>query len=101
MSERRSPEFHLYLHSFEGYKKDIINANTITECKERLFHMMDIDTYQVMACTTTYLVKGYRIFVHPNPRDVLEIKLGECECFGRELRVSHNLPALIANYFIG
>lgn len=99
MAERK-PEFHLYLYSFEGFKKDIINANTITECKERMRDGKDIDTYQVMACTTTLLVKGYRVYVHLTPYDVMEIILGECGCFGRELRVSHNLPALIASYFV-
>lgn len=97
----RKPEFHLYLYSFEGMKKDIINANTIQECKERILARKDVDTYQVMACTTTVLVKGYRIFVHLEHREVLEIELGACEWFGRELKISHNLPALIANYFIG
>lgn len=96
----RKPEFHLYLHSFEGFKKDIINANTITECKERMRDGKDIDTYQVMACTTTLLVKGYDVYVHLGHRDVRKIVLGECEWFGRELRVSHNLPALIASYFV-
>lgn len=97
----RKPEFHLYLYSFEGFKKDIINANTITECKERMRDGKDIDTYQVMACTTTLLVKGYKVYVHLSHFDVLEIVLGECEWFGRELKVHHNLPALIASYFVG
>lgn len=97
---RRKPEFHLYLYSFEGAKKDIINANTITECQERAIVGKDIDTYQVMACTTSLFGKGYRVFVHPTPNDSVEIKLGTCECFGgRELRISHNLPRLIACYF--
>lgn len=96
----RKPEFHLYLFSFEGAKKDIINANTIQECTERGRVLLDIDTYQVMACTTTYLQKGYRIFVHPSEHECFEIAFGTCECFGnRELRVSHNLPRLIAVYF--
>lgn len=98
--EGRKPEFHLYLYSFEGFKKDIINANTIAECKERMRDGKDIDTYQVMACTTTLLVKGYNVYVHLRPFDVRKIVLGECEWFGRELKVNHNLPALIAGYFV-
>ena len=97
----RHPEFHLYLYSFEGAKKDIINANTIGEVQERIREGKDVDTYQVMACTTTALVKGYRIFIHHSKTEQpYEIALGTCECFGgRELRISHHLPNLIACYF--
>lgn len=100
MEEARKPEFHLYLFSFDGFKKDIINANTISECEERGRMHKDIDTYQVMACTTAYLAEGYRIFIHPNPRDRIEITLGTCDAFGgRELRQSHDLPRLIVSTF--
>lgn len=100
MEVTRKPEFHLYLFSFDGTKKDIINANTISECEERGRMYKDIDTYQVMACTTTYLVDGYRIFIHPNKRDCIEITLGTCNAFGeRELRPSHDLPRLIVSTF--
>ena len=44
MEEARKPEFHLYLFSFDGFKKDIINANTISECEERGRMHKDIDT---------------------------------------------------------
>ncbi|MBO7366757.1 MAG: hypothetical protein J6U28_08695 [Bacteroidales bacterium] len=97
----RRPEFHLYLYSFEGAKKDIINANTIGEVKARIREGKDVDTYQVMSCTTTVLQKGYRMFVHQSPNDYpIEIMFGTNLFFGnRELRVSHNLPRLIACYF--
>lgn len=97
----RKPEFHLYLYSLEDYKKDVINANTIEECSIRCLAGFDIDTYQVMACTTTYLKNGYRIFVHPDKYEIFEITLGTCECFGgRELKMGHNLPRLIVTYLV-
>lgn len=95
----RKPEFHLYLYSLEGYKKDVINANTMTEIQERLMHRQDVDTYQVMYCMTSLLGNGYRIFVHISPFHTEEITLGTVECFGgMELRMGHNLPRLIVTY---
>jgi hypothetical protein len=57
-----------------------------------------VHTTQPHVCSTTWLVKGYRIFAHMLDGEVIEIKLGEC-C-GREIRISHNLEKmLLANVF--
>ena len=96
----RKPEFHLYLYSFKGAKKDIINANTLNEIVKLVEAEKDVDTYQVMACVTCLFREGYRIFVHRNPNETYEIKLGTCECFGgREIRMGHDLPRLIVASF--
>ena len=97
----RKPEFHLYLYSMEGYKKDVINANTVSECHERVNAKKDVDTYQVIACTTSLFNDDYRIFIHPSPMENYEIRLGTCPLFGnRELRMGHNLPNLILSYLV-
>ena len=96
----RKPEFHLYLYSFKGAKKDIINANTLNEIIKLVEAKRDVDTYQVMACVTGLFREGYRIFVHRNPNETYEIKLGTNECFGgRELRMEHDLRGIIVAVF--
>lgn len=98
---KRKPEFHLYLYSLEGYKEDVINANTMTEIQERIMHHQDVDTYQVMYCMTSLFDHDYRIFVHISPYHTEEITLGTVECFGgRELRMGHDLPRLIVTYLV-
>lgn len=95
----RKPEFHLYLYSLEGYKKDVINANTMAEIHERIMHNQDVDTYQVMYCMTSLFNLDYRIFVHISPSHTEEITLGIVPMFGgRELKMGHNLPRLIVAY---
>jgi hypothetical protein len=60
-----------------------------------------IHTTQPHVCSTKWLVKGYRIFVHMLDGKVVEIKLGcENKNTDREIRISHNLEKLLlANVF--
>jgi hypothetical protein len=57
-----------------------------------------VHTTQPHVCNTTWLLKGYRIFVHMLDGETVEIKFGEIK--GREIRVCHNLEKmLLANCF--
>lgn len=91
----RQPEFHLYLYTLEGYKRDVINAYTVTSVNDLISLGKDVDTYQVICCTTDLFNKGYRIFVHETPASQFEITLGTCEGTTREIKMGHDLPKLI------
>lgn len=91
----RQPEFHLYLYTLEGYKRDVINAYTVTAVTDLISHGKDVDTYQVICCTTDLFNKGYRIFIHETPASQFEITLGACERTTREIKMGHDLPKLI------
>ena len=91
----RKPEFHLYLYTLEGYKRDVINAYTVTSVNDLISLGKDVDTYQVICCTTDLFNKGYRIFVHETPASQFEITLGSCERTTREIKMGHNIPNLI------
>lgn len=91
----RKPEFHLYLYTLEGYKRDVINAYTVAAVNDLISLGKDVDTYQVICCTTDLFNKGYRIFVHETPASLFEITLGTCERTTREIKIGHDLPKLI------
>lgn len=91
----RKAEFRLYLYTLEGYKRDVINSYTVNAVNDLISLGKDVDTYQVICCTTDLFAKGYRIFVHETPAFVHEITLGQCEGTTREIRMGHNLPNLI------
>jgi hypothetical protein len=91
----RQPEFHLYLYTLEGYKRDVINAYTVAAVNDLITLGKDVDTYQVICCTTDLFNKGYRIFVHETPASQFEITLGTCERTTREIKMGHDLPKLI------
>ena len=91
----RKAEFHLYLYTLEGYKRDVINAYTVNAVNDLVAHGKDVDTYQVICCTTDLFTKGYRIFVHETPAFVHEITLGQCDGTTREIKIGHDLPKLI------
>ena len=54
-----------------------------------------IDTVQPHFCNTTYLVKGYRIFVHMLDDEVVEMKLEYINNCAKEIRVAHNLEKML------
>lgn len=93
MTERK-PEYHLYLfapppghglwHAFRG-------ASTVEQVENLIAVGKDVDTLQLVTCTTDLFNKGYRIFVHPRSMDKFEITLGECERTKREIRMGHCL----------
>lgn len=59
-----------------------------------------INTTQSHVCSTTWLTKGYRMFVHMIDDEEVEIKLGHINNCDREIRLSHNLERLLlANCF--
>lgn len=91
----RKPEFHLYLYTLEGYKRDVINAYTVTAVNDLIALGKDVDTYQLICCTTDLFNQGYRIFIHETPASQFEITLGQCEGTTREIKVGHDLPKLI------
>lgn len=91
----RQPEFHLYLYTLEGYKRDVINAYTVTAVTDLISLGKDVDTYQVICCTTDLFNNGYRIFIHETPASQFEITLGTCERTNREIKMGHDLPKLI------
>lgn len=104
----RAPEFHLYLFRTVRETCNFRWQRTMNNIDEAVSKGEDIETYQVMSCTTDLFRKGYRVFVwYEAPigndqyihKDV-EIRLGTCEALGgRELRMGHNLPRLIASSF--
>jgi hypothetical protein len=59
-----------------------------------------INTVQPHVCSTTWIVKGYRIFVHMLDGKTVEMKLGQIGDNPKEIRVAHNLERmLLANCF--
>jgi len=60
-----------------------------------------INTTQPYFCSTTWILKGYRIFVHMLDDKVVEIKLGYCEFADREIRKSHNLSKMLLSNVFG
>lgn len=91
----RKPEFHLYLYTLEGYKRDVINAYTVADIDLLVSAHKDVDTYQVISCSTDLFREGYRIFIHERPNSNFEVTLGKCDRTTREIRLGHNLPKLI------
>lgn len=91
----RKPEFHLYLYTLERYKRDVINAYTVADVDVLVSAHKDVDTYQVISCSTDLFREGYRIFIHDRPDSNFEVTLGKCDRTTREIRLGHNLPELI------
>lgn len=105
----RAPAFNLYLY-YEPNMYPLRNwAFTMKEVEEKVEAGEDINTYQVLSCTTVLLKKGYKIYIwyeEPYSLDrykhkAVEITLGTCDALeGRELRMGHNLPRLITSHFM-
>lgn len=69
---------------------------TLASTEEALYNDCDrVDTTQTHVCSTKWLVKGYRIFVHMLNGEVVEMKLGQIGNDNREIRVAHNLEKML------
>jgi hypothetical protein len=60
-----------------------------------------IDTTQSHVCSTKWLVKGFRIFVHMIDGEVVELKLGYVDGCDREIRIAHNLEKMLLSNCFG
>lgn len=59
-----------------------------------------VETTQPHFCSTKWLTRGYRIFVHMLDNKMVEIKLGKIEGCDKDIRAAHNLERLLlANCF--
>ena len=84
--------YHLHLYPFD--RKGLLT--TYDEVEQAVQNGVEfIDTSQIVTCTTDLFRKGYRIFVHPNPFDGYEIKLGKNDRTSREIKMGHCLYKLI------
>lgn len=96
-------EYHLYLYTPEWFinraPKNYVSDNcirfTVNEVNEAIKNGENICTFQVVTCTTDLFRHGYRIFVHNSNKDTYEIKLGDNERTGREIKMSNCLYNLI------
>lgn len=101
--ESDNKEIHILLtqQQIDQFENNFDNVQcTIFNTEKWLDTFNKVYTTQTHFCSTTWLVKGYRIFAHMLDDEVVEIKLGKNECTDREIRVSHNLEKmLLANEF--
>jgi hypothetical protein len=89
-------ELHIWLG--DDYPFNRISFTLESTMKALHTNHIRVNTTQPHVCNTTWLVKGYRIFVHMLDGEIVEIKLGQC-C-DREIRITHNLEKLLlANCF--
>ena len=91
-------EFHLWLDIPLTVPQNLIDKFSYTyestlRCIDAGFD--NINTTQIILCTTDLFEKGYRIFVHDSNYKTYEIKLGVNEQTGREIRMGHCLYKLI------
>lgn len=54
-----------------------------------------IHTVQPHFCSTDWIVKGYRVFVHMIDNEIVEMKLGKIGDNPKEIRVEHNLERML------
>lgn len=85
-------ELHIYLDKLP--EEDIIYTFINAE-KALLNNQQVVHTTQIHFCSTTWLVKGYRLFVHMPDEKIIEITLGYCGDVGREIRVGHNIEKML------
>lgn len=92
-------ELHIWLSKIELGESDFPLYITLNETLKALYNnACRVDTTQTHVCSTTWLVKGYRMYVHMLDGETVELKLGQC-C-GREIKVLYNLEKmLLANVF--
>ena len=86
-------EYHLYL-----YEPDILMwqwEHFYDYILYRIRNGLDINTSNIITCTTDLFRHGYRVFVHAAPDDEYEIKLGVNERTGREIKMGHCLYKMI------
>lgn len=60
-----------------------------------------IHTTQPHVCSTRWIVKGYRVFVHMLNNEVVEMKLGYINENMKEIRVAHNLEKMLLSGLFG
>jgi hypothetical protein len=92
-------ELHIWLCDYDKFTFPYVRL----ESTLRALHEQDeiVHTTQPHVCSTTWLVKGYRIFTHMLDGEVVEIVLGDKNKYtNRNIGIRHNLEKLLlANEF--
>ena len=100
MESKESKELHIWMGANYPNRNDLFI--TLESTETALYNnCYRIDTTQPHFCSTTWLVKGWKIFVHMIDDEVVEIVLGiGNKNTSREIRISHNIEKLLlANEF--
>jgi hypothetical protein len=95
-----SKELHIWMG--ENYPNRNKLFITLDSTEAALYNECDrVDTTQTHVCSTEWIVKGYRIFVHMLDGEMVEITLGgNNKHTNREIRIAHNIEKLLlANCF--
>lgn len=98
----RKKELHIWMDE-DVFEKLGENKLCVTfDITEKALENSDnrVDTVQPHFCSTTWLVKGYRIFVHMLDEKMVEIKLGFMKDVGN-VRVSQNLEKMLLSNIFG
>lgn len=92
-------ELHIWMGDNYINKDELFISFQATE-KALLNDCNRVDTVQPHFCSTTWIVRGYKVFVHMLDNEVVEMKLGHINGHPKEIRVAHNLEKmLLANCF--
>jgi hypothetical protein len=87
-------QLHIWMGENYDNKENLLITLEATE-KALYSGKTRVNTTQTHVCSTTWLLKGYRIFIHMLDDQVVEMKLGHIEGCGKEIRVAHNLEKLL------
>lgn len=96
-------ELHIWMGEDYLENVDFNNLCLTFEGTELALNNMNdrVDTVQPHFCSTTYLTKGYRIFVHMLDAEVVEMKLGYINNCSKEIRIAHNLEKMLLSNCFG
>lgn len=87
-------ELHIWMGENYPNKNDLFITLESTE-KALNNNNQRVDTTQPHVCSTTWLVRGYKVFVHMLDGEVVEMKLGYIANNPKEIRVAHNLEKML------
>ena len=91
-------ELHIWMG--ENWRSENKNVNELIvtlESAEKALHSNKsrVDTTQTHVCSTKWLQKCYRLFVHMLDNTVVEIKLGQNDSTNRIIKETYNLEKLL------
>jgi len=93
-------ELHIWMG--ENYPNKNALLLTVEETEKKLqANYISVNTVQPHFCSTDWLVRGYRIFVHMLDDKVVEIKLGYIGNCTREVKVSTALEKMMLSNCFG
>jgi hypothetical protein len=93
-------ELHIWMGN--NYPKSTKMSYTLEETEFELHSDTElINTVQTHVCSTVWLLKGYRIFVHMLDENVFEIKLDGEDINGKTIRPSQNLEKMLLSGCFG